>query len=83
MQKIWKATVEHQSLEIEKAICNQSNEFRLASHAEYLSVSLEHWFNMSRQSHETYIHQFGTMSYGDIKNKKILLFQKTRPLKHP
>ena len=42
MQKIRKATVDHQRLEIEKAICNQSNEFRLASHAEYLSVSLEH-----------------------------------------
>ena len=42
MQKIWKATVDQQSLKIEKAICNQSNEFRLASHIEYLSISFEH-----------------------------------------
>ena len=53
MQKIWKATVDHQSLDNEKAICNQSNEFRLAAHAEYLSVSLEDWFNMSIQNQET------------------------------
>ena len=70
MPKIWKATVDHQSLDNEKAICNQSNEFRLAAHAEYLSVSLEDWFNMSRQNQETYVQQFRMMSNGDIKNKK-------------
>ena len=83
MQKIWKATVGQQSLEIEKAICNQINEFRIASHIEYLPISFEHWLNMSRQSQETYIEQFRMMGNCDIKNKKILLFQKTRPLKYP
>ena len=62
--------MDHQSLEIEKAICNQSNEFRVAGHAEYLSVSLEDWFNMSRQNQETYVQQFRIMNNGDTKNKK-------------
>ena len=70
MQKISKAFVDHQSLEIEKAICNQSNEFRLAGHAENLSDSVEDWFNMSRQNQETYVQQFRIMSNGDTKNKK-------------
>ena len=70
MQKIWKATVDHQSLEIEKAICNQRSEFRLGSQAEYLSLSLEHWFNMPRQSQKIHIQQFRMMSNGDINNKK-------------
>ena len=67
MQKIWKATLDHQSLEIEKTICNQSNEFPLAGHAEYLSFSLEDCIKMSRQNQETYIQQFTMMSNGDIK----------------
>ena len=68
MQKIWKATVDYKSLEIEKAICNRSNEFH-AGHAEYLSASLEDWFNMSRQNQETYVQQLRMMSNGNIKNK--------------
>ena len=75
--------MDHQSLEIEKAICNQSNQFRLASHAEYLSVSLEHWFNMSRQSQETYIQQFRMMSNCDIRNKKNIVIPEDKTTQAP
>ena len=61
--------MDHQSLVIEKAIRNRSKEFRLAGHAEYLSASLEDWFNMSRQNQEMYVQQLRIMSNGDIKNK--------------
>ena len=57
MHKIWKTTLDHQSLEIEKAIYNQRNNFRLASQTELLSVNLKGWINMSRQNKEIYIQQ--------------------------
>ena len=50
VQSIWKEVVDHQSLETRKAICNQSNKFRLAGHAKYLAVSIEDWSNIPRES---------------------------------
>ena len=61
VQSIWKEVVDHQSLETGKAICNQSNKFRLADHAKYLAVSIEDWYNMSRNSQESYVREFRNM----------------------
>ena len=82
MQMIWKATVDYKSLEIEKVICNRSNEFH-AGHAEYLSASLEDWFNMSRQNQETYVQQLRMMSNGDIKNKNNIVIPEDNTTQAP
>ena len=45
IKDIYQSAVEHQSREIEKAIINQSNEYRLNENAAYLHVALETWEN--------------------------------------
>ena len=72
VQSIWKSVVDHQSLEIEKAICDQSNEFPLADHAEYLAVSIEDWYNMPRDGQESYVREFRDMNQFSIDSKKLI-----------
>ena len=43
IKDIYQSAVEHQSREIEKAIINQSNEYRLNENAVYLYAALETW----------------------------------------
>ena len=38
---VWKSTVDHQSLEIERALTNQSAEYRLSEEAQYLAIPTE------------------------------------------
>ena len=38
---VWKSTVDHQSLEIERALTNQSAEYRLSEEAQYLAILTE------------------------------------------
>ena len=72
VQSIWKSVVDHQSLEIEKAICDQSNEFPLADHAEYLTVSIEDWYNMPQDGQESYVREFRNMNQFSIDSKKLI-----------
>ena len=46
--------MDHQHFEIEKAVINQSSEYRLSQEAVYLSVPIELWYN-GRKSEETNI----------------------------
>ena len=64
-------------MEIEKAICNQSNEFRLADHAKYLAASIEDWYNMPRNSQESYVRDFRNMNQFDIESKKLIAIPAT------
>ena len=47
---VWQGVVNHQEHEIEKAIINQSAEYRLAPAAQYLSVPIE-WSQSHRQKY--------------------------------
>ena len=38
---VWKSAVDHQSHEIERALTNQSGEYRLSEEAQYLAIPTE------------------------------------------
>ena len=50
-----KVAVNHQKNEIEKAIINQSVEYRLAPAAQYLSVLVEVWYRWSQSYLQKYL----------------------------
>ena len=50
-----KLAVNHQKNEIEKAIINQSVEYRLAPGAQYLSVPVEVWYQWSKSYRQKYL----------------------------
>ena len=41
---VWKSTVDHQSLEIESALTNQSAQYRLSEEAQYLAIPTGVWY---------------------------------------
>ena len=50
-----KVAVNHEKNEIEKAIINQSVEYRLATGAQYLSVPVEVWYQWSQSYRQKYL----------------------------
>ena len=50
VQSIWKSVVQHQSLEIAKAICNQTNELHLVGCDKYLVINREDLYNIRRDN---------------------------------
>ena len=52
---VWQGVVNYQEHEIEKAIINQGVEYRLAPAAQYLSVSVEIWYQWSQSYHQKYV----------------------------
>ena len=52
---VWQGVVNHQEHETEKAIINQSAEYRLAPAAQYLSVPVEVWYQWSQRYRQKYV----------------------------
>ena len=52
---VWQVLANHQEHEIEKAIINQSVESRLAPAAQYLSPSVEVWYQWSQSCRQKYV----------------------------
>ena len=52
---VWQGVVNHQKNEIEKAIINQSVEYRLAPAAQYLLVPVEVWYQWSQNYRQKYL----------------------------
>ena len=52
---VWQGVVNHQEHETEKAIINQSAEYRLAPAAQYLSVPIKVWCHWSQRYRQKYV----------------------------
>ena len=52
---VWKSTVDHQSLDIERALTNESAEYRLLEEARYLAIPAEVWYQWSYEDRMKYI----------------------------
>ena len=66
IKEIWKPAVDHQHFEMEKAVINQSSEYRLSQEAAYLSVPIELWYTWSKIRRNKYI------NYTRNLNKRLL-----------
>ena len=69
---VWKSTVDHQSLEIERALTNQSAEYRLSEEAQYLAIPTEVWYQWSYEDRMKYIKFVRSLGKNDIEIKKPL-----------
>ena len=67
-----KVAVNHQKNEIEKAIINQSVEYRLATAAQYLSVPVEVWYQWSQSYRQKYLKLIKSFEKKDIDAQKII-----------
>ena len=70
LKNIWLHCVEEQNLEIEKALRNQSADFRLAAHANHLALSEEEYQEMSEAERHRYVSSFRSISNENIEKRK-------------
>ena len=69
---VWKSTVDHQSLEIERALTNQRSEYRLSEEAQYLAIPTEVWYQWSYENRMKYIKFVISLGKNDIENQKTI-----------
>ena len=55
VKHVWKSTVDHQSLETERDLTNQSADYRLSKAAQYLTIPTEVWCQWSYEDTMKYI----------------------------
>ena len=67
---VWKSAVDHQSLEIERALTNQIAEYRLSEEAQYLAIPTEVWYQWSYEDRMKYIKFVRSLGKNDIENQK-------------
>ena len=67
-----KSTVDHQSIEIEMALTNQSAEYRLSEEAQYLAIPTEVWYQCSYEDKMKYNKFVRSLSI-NRKHKVLLL----------
>ena len=67
---VWQVLVNHQEHEIEKAIINQSVEYRLAPTAKYLSVPVEVWYQWSQSYQQKYVKLVKCFQKKDVDTQK-------------
>ena len=67
IKEIWKPAVDHQHFEMEKAVINQSSEYRLSQEAAYLSVPIELWYTWSKIRRNKYINFIRNLSKSDLE----------------
>ena len=72
IKDIYQSAVEHQSREIEKAIINQINKYRLNENAAYLHVALETLENWTCDKKQRYTAFARDLNLDDIKVKKVI-----------
>lgn len=58
--------------EIEKALYGSSNQYRLIKEAEYLQVSMEEWFQLTRFQKEKYLSAIHDLTLKDVNNRKAI-----------
>ena len=64
--------MDHQHFEMEKAVINQSSEYRLSQEAAYLSVPIELWYTWSKIRRNKYINYIRNLSKSDLEDHKTL-----------
>ena len=72
IKDIYQSAVEHHSREYEKAIINQSNEYRLNENAAYLHVSLETWEKWTCDKKQRYTAFVRGLNLEHIKVKNVM-----------
>ena len=69
---VWKSTVGHQSLEIERAWTNQSAEYGLSEKAQDLAILAEVWYQWTYEDRMKFIKFVSSLGKNDIDNQKII-----------
>ena len=72
IKHVWKSTVDHQSLKIERALTNQIAEYHLSEEAQYLAIPTEVLYQWSYEDRMKCIKFVRSLGKNDIENQKTI-----------